>query len=58
MLGIGMSELLVILVIILIFVGPQKLPQLVSRLVKVFSELKKEADDLRDTIMKDNDLDS
>lgn len=55
MFGIGMSELLVILVIVLIFVGPQRLPQIVSRLGKGLAEFKKEADELRETITKDPD---
>ncbi len=58
MLGIGMAELLVILLIILLFVGPQELPKLVGRLSKGLAEFKKEADALRESIMKDDDSDS
>lgn len=54
--GIGISELLVILVIAIIFVGPQRLPQLVNWLAKGLAEFKKEADELRDTIMEAPDI--
>ena len=48
--GIGTGELLVILIIALIIVGPHKLPELAKTLGKAFSEFKKTADDLKETV--------
>lgn len=48
--GIGTGEILIILVIALILVGPHKLPELAKMLGKGFSEFKKAADDLRNSV--------
>ena len=58
MFGIGMQELLVILVIALIVVGPKKLPDLAKSLGRGFAELKRTADDFHSTIMADASLDT
>lgn len=47
MFGIGLPELLIILVVALIVVGPSKLPDLAKSLGKGLSEFKKAADDLK-----------
>jgi Tat protein translocase TatB subunit len=47
MFGIGGSELIVILVIALIVVGPQRLPELAKTIGKVFGEFQKATDDLK-----------
>jgi len=50
MFGIGMPELLVIVVIALIVVGPKKLPDLAKALGKGMSEFRKAADGATETI--------
>ncbi|MFQ5901028.1 MAG: Sec-independent protein translocase protein TatB [Thermodesulfobacteriota bacterium] len=54
MFGIGFSELLVILVIGLIVLGPNRLPELARTLGKVIGELKRASEELKDTIELDS----
>ena len=51
MFGIGMQELLIILAIALIVVGPKKLPELAKSLGRGFAELKRTADDFQSSMM-------
>ena len=61
MFGIGMQELLVIAVIALIVVGPDKLPDLAKSLGRIFNEFKKATegitDDLKETLKEDKKID-
>lgn len=57
MFGIGMQELIIIVIIALIIVGPKKLPELAKTLGKGFSEFKRATDgitdDLKETMKED-----
>jgi len=57
MLGIGMQEILIILVVALIIIGPKRLPELARTLGKGFAEFKKAADDLQETVRIDLEKD-
>jgi Tat protein translocase TatB subunit len=50
MLGIGMPELIVIAVIALIVIGPDKLPGLAKTLGRIFGELKKATNEFKETM--------
>lgn len=54
MFGIGIPEILIVLVIALLVLGPQKLPELAKALGKALGELKRATSDLRDTLDLDN----
>ncbi|MGA1868959.1 MAG: twin-arginine translocase TatA/TatE family subunit [bacterium] len=58
MFGIGITEIIVILVIALILIGPDKLPELAKTLGKGLSEFKRAADDFRDSVKVDLDNES
>lgn len=51
MFGIGMPELVLILVIALIVLGPSKLPEIARALGRGMHEFRKATDDLRDNLM-------
>ena len=53
MFGIGMPELMIIMVIALIVIGPQKLPDLARSLGKGLAEFKKATDDFKQSIDTD-----
>jgi Tat protein translocase TatB subunit len=50
MFGIGLPELIVIMVVALVVVGPSKLPELAKSLGRAFSEFRRMADEVKETI--------
>lgn len=57
MFGIGMPELLLILAVALIVIGPKKLPDLARSLGKAMGEFKRATSDLKQTIEQETGLD-
>src|SRR4051795_7002246 len=56
MFGMGMGELLVILVIALLFLGPKKLPDVASTLGKAIRQFRKATQDLTDQLQVDDEV--
>ncbi|NTV14157.1 MAG: hypothetical protein HGA96_09560 [Desulfobulbaceae bacterium] len=56
MFGIGLPELILIMAVALIVVGPEKLPDLARGLAKQFFELKKAANVLKDSLQDEEPL--
>ena len=54
MFGIGLPELILIMAVALIVVGPEKLPELARGLAKQIIELKKAANVLKETLNEDS----
>jgi TatA/E family protein of Tat protein translocase len=56
MFGIGMTELIVILVIALVVIGPSKLPELAKALGKGLAEFKKASQEIKDSFNLDEEI--
>ncbi len=57
MFGIGMPEMLIILAVALIFLGPKKLPELAKSLGRALGEFKRATSDLKQTIESETGID-
>ncbi len=54
MFGIGITEIILILIVALLVVGPKKLPELARTLGKGMAEFRKTADDFKESIYQDD----
>ena len=57
MFGIGLPELLLILVVALVVIGPKKLPELAKSLGRGLAEFRRATEDLKETVLRDENLD-
>ena len=55
MFGMGMPEILLIMAVALIVIGPKKLPELANTLGRTFGEFRKATNDLKETFSVDMD---
>jgi Tat protein translocase TatB subunit len=55
MFGVGLPELVIILVVALLVVGPSKLPEVARSIGKALGEFRRMADDVKDTLTQELD---
>jgi Tat protein translocase TatB subunit len=58
MFGFGFSEVMVILIIALLVVGPKKLPEVAKMIGRGYAQFKRAFEDIKDTVDLDLDLDN
>ena len=58
MFGIGLPELIIIMVVALIVIGPSKLPDLARALGKGMAEFRKATEDIKDSLDLEEDLEA
>ncbi len=54
MFGIGITEIIIILIVALLVVGPKKLPELAKTLGRGLAEFRRTADDFKESIYQDD----
>ncbi|MBI5235992.1 MAG: twin-arginine translocase subunit TatB [Deltaproteobacteria bacterium] len=54
MFGIGFAELIVILAVALIVIGPDKLPEMAKTLAKAYNELRRAGDEVKKSLKEAN----
>lgn len=52
MFNLGFSELLILAVIVLIFIGPQELPEIARVVGRMLNELKRASSDIKESILE------
>ena len=52
MFGLGTGELLVVVILALIFIGPEKLPSMATSLGKILKQLKQAVDEIKIDLQK------
>ena len=55
MFGIGLTEVIIILVVALLVVGPKKLPELAKTLGRGMAEFRRTADDFKSSVYQDEE---
>ena len=48
MFGLGSGELIVVLALALVFIGPEKLPEIATKLGKFVAQVRRAIDDIKD----------
>jgi sec-independent protein translocase protein TatB len=56
MFGLGFGEMVIIAIVALLFLGPEKLPEAARAIGKGIRDLRKQTRDLQDTIEKDTEI--
>jgi len=56
MFGIDLGSLIIIMIVAVIFLGPDKLPEMIVQIVKFFKSFKNTVQEAKDTIQKEIDL--
>jgi len=54
--GFGFSELMIVLVIALLVIGPKKLPEVAKSMGKLYGQLKRAMDDIKESVDLDIDI--
>ncbi|HDS15661.1 MAG TPA: twin-arginine translocase subunit TatB [Proteobacteria bacterium] len=58
MFGIGLTEIIIILIVALLVVGPKKLPELARTLGRGMAEFRRATDDFKDSVYRDDNAET